>query len=352
MATDPLPHASLGVSPAVTDLPRPPDGKRRAQAVWDRLFPASAAAFGPGQAQPPPPPPPVFEPDPLFPGSLTGPGAVEAEAAKAAAAIVQWGGGQRLMSSVRGLVTTRASAAEPPASRSTGPSHNWCGVYAVPHDGERFTEVWGHWTSPSPRMVQGSGQPQVCSVWIGLDGLRRHAGSMPQVGTIHGFDATGAAVCHAWHQWWVRGEEHPPVRIASVPVAPGDDLVACLRRIDGGRAVEIRIRNATTGAAAFYTLAAPAGAPPAGGTSAQWIVEPPTKMGSNELMTLPDFGEVTFTGWAADGDRRLGEDRLVRPLRLFARQPPPPGLPARIDHVAAPSLRRRPDAGVTVRYGR
>ncbi|WP_158639130.1 G1 family glutamic endopeptidase [Elioraea rosea] len=228
--------------------------------------------------------------------------------------------------------------------RASNTSWNWSGAVTLPRYGERFEEVWGAWTAPMAEKRPDTALPQLCSVWVGLDGYRRNAPSMPQVGTMHGFDEKGQWVNYAWHQWWVRGKHHPPVVIARLPVAPGDSMLACLHRVDDGRAVEIHIANETRSVLVAYRLAAPDPAEfPVAGKSAQWIVERPMKMDGTTLIALPAFRTVAFSDWAAEGDHGLGEARRVTPIRMISRAAVLGGQRRR--KLAAAATRRAPRRG-------
>lgn len=204
--------------------------------------------------------------------------------------------------------------------RASNTSWNWSGAVTLPRYGERFEEVWGAWTAPEVTKRPDTGLPQLCSVWLGLDGYRRNAPSMPQVGTMHGFDEKGNWINYAWHQWWVRGKHYPPVIIARLPIAPGDRILACLHRVDDGRAVEIHMANEAQNVLLAYRLAVPdPDDSPVAGKSAQWIVERPMQMDGATLIALPAFGSVAFSEWAAEGDLGLGESRRVTPIRMISR---------------------------------
>ena len=85
-------------------------------------------------------------------------------------------------------------------------------------------------------MEAGAGEgPWVCSTWIGLDGLRRWMGSMPQMGTTQSvgqIDSHGYEPNFAWFQWWLRGRGvQEPVPLKDVPIKPGDTVYCAVTRL-------------------------------------------------------------------------------------------------------------------------
>ncbi|PWS34964.1 hypothetical protein DFH01_21750 [Falsiroseomonas bella] len=201
-------------------------------------------------------------------------------------------------------------------------SSNWSGAFTTARGGLRFSSVTARWRVPDARVnhvappgVTGSEDSppsRRCSVWIGLDGHRAVARSMPQIGTTTKevfLDRGRREVrCYAWAQWWVRGENYGEVKFEGFTVSPGDEVVCWLALLDPRRVV-MCIRNETTGAedsvlwrsgpkdggarrdGAEQAHDDPA---PVQGMGAVWVVERPTVMYQELLYPLPDFGEVEF----------------------------------------------------------
>ena len=207
-------------------------------------------------------------------------------------------------------------------SREAGWSENWSGAYVTPRSGERFTQVWGRWTVPSPMLPAGAAtNPEAlehrCSVWVGLGGHRTHSRSMPQVGTTQAVrivDGRPTAVCWAWTQWWVRDRNFGPVDLScrDFPVHPGDEII-CGVTVEDGAEVAFHLKNQSTGQMRNIRLAPPEPWAPADGASAEWIVERPTLFpspsdaGLPSLHPLPDYGVLEFRECLAETRRASGE---------------------------------------------
>jgi len=185
-------------------------------------------------------------------------------------------------------------------------SRNWCGAYIEPNYDRVFIQVSGRWFVPTPSPPPNA-DPQVyaCSTWVGLDGQRRYIdSSLPQIGTWQaGTLAAGGARAvetYAWFQWWARNSAGTaPARIWSVPVDPGDE-VACMVRVWQSRVAAVYIRNRSTNRLAHFRVSAPTVILPGGhlhqftisGATAEWIMERPTHLGSDELYHLADYGRA------------------------------------------------------------
>ena len=228
-------------------------------------------------------------------------------------------------------------------------SRNWSGAILTSLAGERLSAACGTWTVPGAR-VSASASPPIAgptsadplsrrvSVWVGLDGHRRIAGSMPQIGTTTvetvANDGTTSVQAYAWGQWWVRGEQFGEVVFQDFSVSPGDEVTCWLALLNPQR-VTLCIRNETTGkSGGSIWRSSPGGDPlekiilpreaPVAGQAAVWVVERPTVMGRTDLYPLPDFGSIEFKNcMAAAGAsgstfyqiptlRGLGGCRLVR----------------------------------------
>ncbi|MGG5811391.1 G1 family glutamic endopeptidase [Falsiroseomonas sp. CW058] len=197
-------------------------------------------------------------------------------------------------------------------------SRNWSGAILTARDGERFSAVSGRWRVPDARPSATAAPPiegptpdvplsRRCSVWVGLDGHSRMAGSLPQIGTTTAEcfqDGRRWVSTYAWAQWWVRGEQYGEMAFEDFRLSPGDE-VTCWLALHAEDRVVLCIRNETTGqedGALWHSgppkdeLARQAHATPAPvpGLAAVWVVERPTVMGREELYPLPDVGAVTF----------------------------------------------------------
>lgn len=263
-----------------------------------------------------------------------------------------------------------------------GSSRNWSGAAHLARRGERFTQVMAAWTVPTIAAGRGE-EPFVCSVWIGVDGLRRWMDSMPQMGTAHVQGET-SNIAHTdkdfvWWQWWLRGRGiQAPVEIAVTGFGKNRPIRCCMTLLPPGPAtmgepdcVQFFVRADASKTAHVVVVRPPAdnrGRPvPARGASAEWIVERPTalekspneKVRKGQLYPLPDFGTCAATHFAAllakapgapPGGGGTGDDaqstlRAPRRLRMVDRRDTTrPGIAV----IAAPVVARR-DC-IAVRY--
>ncbi len=231
---------------------------------------------------------------------------------------------------------SHSGAAEFAGGSRWGSSLNWSGAVLAARDGHRFTSIAARWEVPVPQLPPGASaatpppgpaNAYVCSSWIGLDGHRRAAPSLPQIGTVVGFhyrDGTATPFAHAFAQWWVLGEQFGEARFKEFTVKPGQRVAAWLSMPKRDE-VFFRIRNesdpSVPDAVAFWVPPArkqlsqdrAEERPPIAGVGACWVVERPTREGGNELYPAPDFGTFAFEDcWAAS--RPEGEGGLARAM--------------------------------------
>lgn len=272
-------------------------------------------------------------------------------------------------------------------------SANWSGAAILPRDGERFIQVLATWTVPPVVAGEGPG-PWVCSTWIGLDGLRRWMGSMPQMGTTQSVGEVSTKqnpAYFAWYQWWLRGrgiQEPVPIPIRNekgdeVELKPGDTIHCVVTRLprdqpaaglEHGVQFFVRVNDI---AVPVIVKDPPSQADDAKvasrGASTQWILERPTALDKSpnehvkpgDLFPLPDFGTAgnqAFAATMASTPHNSGvldaahapapalsparPLRTPRLLRMVQALPDPP----RIAVIAKPSLDA--DGRLTVRYRR
>lgn len=200
-------------------------------------------------------------------------------------------------------------------------SNNWSGAVLTARDEERFSALTARWRVPevaasdtAPPPIRGPQESDPlsrrASIWIGLDGHRDIAGSLPQIGTTVAEvfqDGQRRVEVYAWAQWWVRGKQFGEIAFTDFVISPGDEVTCWLALHDATRVV-MCIRNETTGqedSVLWRSGAAPGGRPdlafeahpdaaPVCGQAAVWVVERPTVMGRTDLYPLPDFGMVEF----------------------------------------------------------
>jgi hypothetical protein len=159
--------------------------------------------------------------------------------------------------------------------------NNWCG-YAV--GGSKVTDVKGTWTVPV--VALGSGCPHSYSTtWVGIDGANSR--TVEQLGTAQEIDAAGQAIYYAWFEMWPDLGDY-----ISVPsdgkLQAGDNVTAEVTYQGQGHFL-LQMWNNTRGWH-FETVKERASAYR---TSAEWIVEAPTRGG---VLPLANFGSLSFTG--------------------------------------------------------
>jgi hypothetical protein len=273
---------------------------------------------------------------------------------------------------------SHSGAAEFAGASRWGSSLNWSGAVLAAQEGRRFTSIAARWQVPVPELPPGASadtpppgpaNAYVCSSWIGLDGHRRGAPSLPQIGTVVGFhyrDGRATPFAHAFAQWWVLGEQFGEVQFKDFRLQPGQRVAAWLSMPKRNQ-VFFRIRNesdpSVPDAVAFWVpprdallvLDRKEERRPVAGIGACWVVERPTREGGNELYPAPDFGTFTFEEcWAGsrpDGDGGLARAATrdlaaARYFRLVERR----AAPQRTALLSVPD-RAGPDS-LTVRYRR
>ena len=207
-------------------------------------------------------------------------------------------------------------------------SRNWSGTYITPRDGRMFTDVLGSWRVPAvaPPAGQPPGAEYRSSTWIGFDGQRSYLNStLPQIGTGQFFNAVGFPPGQAWIswiQWWPL----PPLTILSLPVAPGDRIMCWLLVLNRTDVLFI-IKNHTQGPLHMFIMTAPKVIMPpwilvpvqaeVSGATAEWVMERPTSLVTNQLYPLPNYGQVEFRQCYALSARAPGSpgrlERLIGP---------------------------------------
>lgn len=261
-------------------------------------------------------------------------------------------------------------------------SGNWSG--AVLHAGEtRFSAACARWRVPDARPNANAPPPiagpnpqdpltRRVSVWVGLDGHRAVAGSLPQIGTTTAEcfkDGKRWVETYAWAQWWVRGQQFGEVEFETLKVSPGDEVACWLALHEPDRLV-LCIRNETTGeedsrlwrslpkagdAQASRVHDGMAHPAPVSGMAAAWVVERPMVMGRTDLYPLPDFDEVAFrdciAGVGASGPvfDEVADLRDLRGARLI-RMTDSRGSPWRSVRVSEPLAPREEGSSLRVRY--
>jgi hypothetical protein len=215
-------------------------------------------------------------------------------------------------------------------------SFNWSGGCIAATGGNQFTQVWGSWEVPMPKPPSPTPGDYRCSTWIGIDGHQRFDYSLPQMGTtrkvVVANDGTvGPPAVEAWWQWWFRNDpNNGPWVFPNFPVQPGD-FVRCVLTVMSQDLIRFFIKNETRGGKATHAdVPAPSFSLPipiefpARGATAEWVTERPTKLGSDDLYCLPDYGTATFvdclavsgTGGIGDQPQSLDDARLIKMIEI------------------------------------
>jgi hypothetical protein len=158
-----------------------------------------------------------------------------------------------------------------------------------------FRWMMGDWIVPNVgAVVDGR---SMCGVWIGLDGdgQMQDGQQVFQAGVVITVNRSGNSVQTKFEAFW---EWFPDdaVIISNFEVNPGDllTLVLCSAQGTGSTEGTAFFANRTTGFGLAVPMFAPAGTALRGAT-AEWIVEMLTDRNTNQLIPLPDYGEVFFS---------------------------------------------------------
>ncbi len=197
--------------------------------------------------------------------------------------------------------TTTSSTPTPSASTvavTQQDDSNWAGyvVASSATTNTSFSAVSGSWTQPAADCSVGS--PSDSAFWVGLGGYS--GDSLEQTGTAADCSATGQASYYVWY------ELVPAAQVqVNMTVQPGDRLSAHVAV--SGDTVTVSISDSTrhTSFSKQLQMSDP------NLSSAEWIAEAPSRCVSSSsqdchILSLADFGSVTFTGASASAAGRTG----------------------------------------------
>ncbi|KAH8697245.1 putative aspergillopepsin-2 precursor [Talaromyces proteolyticus] len=179
---------------------------------------------------------------------------------------------------------------ESPNKTNVDYSSNWSGaVLTAPPSGTTFTSVSAEFTVPTPKPVNG--QAGSSSAWVGIDG-DTYSNAILQTGIDFSVTASGEASFDAWYEWY----PDYAYDFSGISISAGDKISVSVvsKSSSAGTAT---IENLTNGDKVTKSLTAPDSSSTLGGQNAEWIVED-FEEGSS-LVTLDNFGTVTFTGASA-----------------------------------------------------
>ncbi len=186
-----------------------------------------------------------------------------------------------------------------PVAAGNYTSTNWSGYADVADSGYTFTSVSGQWTVPTVQLPIGSSSAY-SAFWVGLDGFS--SSSVEQTG-VEAQITDGRASYYAWYEMYPAAE----TEITSINVSAGDTITASVSYSAGN--FTLAIDDTTSGKSYSISLAGSDDR-----SSAEWIAEAPTlvtRRGGEKLLTLADFGSVSFSSAAtslenASGDIKTG----------------------------------------------
>lgn len=153
------------------------------------------------------------------------------------------------------------------------------------------TAIEASWTVPQVNASAGDGYS---SAWIGIGGQTDK--TLIQVGTEH--DSIGEqGTYNAWYELLPNFS----VTINDVTIAPGDSIAASITLINSNiNQWSIQLNDLTNGQVfnklVIYNSTR---------SSAEWIIERPTI--NNQISTLSDFGQASFSGCYANVNNIFGE---------------------------------------------
>ena len=161
-------------------------------------------------------------------------------------------------------------------------SLSWAGYIIEKNSNSHFEviAVNASWIVPQVNASAGDGYS---SAWIGIGGQLDK--TLIQVGTEHDV-VNGQETYYAWYELLPSFA----VRLTSIAVSPGDTMIASINLVNSDtNQWSIQISDATTGQAFSRNVVYNSTR-----SSGEWIVERPTI--NNQISTLADFGNITFTG--------------------------------------------------------
>nr|BAL02935.1 glutamic protease [Pholiota nameko] len=164
-------------------------------------------------------------------------------------------------------------------------SSNWSGaVLETPPAGQTFTTVSGTFKVPTP---SGNG---AASAWVGIDGDTAQ-NSILQSGVD--FTVSGGRVSYqAWFEWF----PNFAIDFSNFPISSGQTITVSVHATSKTTGTVV-LTNVSTGKSITQAVSAPSSSAALAGQNAEWIVEDFEEGGS--LVTLTNFGSVTFTGATA-----------------------------------------------------
>jgi hypothetical protein len=177
-------------------------------------------------------------------------------------------------------------------------SLSWAGYIISKNSNSKFEviAVNASWIVPKVNVSSGDGYS---SAWIGIGGQLDK--SLIQVGTEHDV-VNGQETYFAWYELLPSFA----VRLTSITVSSGDTMIASINLVNSDtNRWSIQISDATTGQAFSNNVVYNSTR-----SSGEWIMERPTI--NNQIGTLADFGNVTFT------DCHVNVNNVTGPIAKFS----------------------------------
>jgi len=167
-------------------------------------------------------------------------------------------------------------------------STNWSG-YAVTGASGSVTSAVGSWTVPAATPGTSRTTTYYAAFWVGIDGFS--SSTVEQTGTIS--QITGSTpTYYAWYEFY----PSPMYQITSVPINPGDQMLATVTYTGQSRSFfgrtastfSVTITDETT-SKSFTTTATVSGA---ARSSAEWVAEAPSS--NRGVLPLTNFGTAQY----------------------------------------------------------
>lgn len=129
--------------------------------------------------------------------------------------------------------------------------------------------------------------PAYSSVWVGVGGWYSNSNRLIQIGTDQDVLNNGSAVYYAWR------EVYPGLAVPVAYVSPGDSITATVSQVSANASTwhMLIVRNSAT----LLNLTIHARVNVASEDTADFVVERPATGRRNQLTTLANFKNVTFS---------------------------------------------------------
>jgi hypothetical protein len=203
-------------------------------------------------------------------------------------------------------------------SGSKATSVNWAGYANTGAAGVTpavtFSGVIGSWVQPA---VTCTNVPAESAFWVGIDGFLKGSSTVEQIGTDSDCDKknkklkTGGPTYYAWWEMYPAASNTITTTGSSpqYPVAAGDTMTAEVTVT--GSSFTLTLKDSTQGWS--FTTTQMATTPE---SSAEWIVEAPSKCVGCAPLKLANFGSVTFSSISDTPSTSDSSDITAWPINM------------------------------------